>query len=99
MANIRVTFQELASKGEELQALNASFKAAVGELESLEEALSGMWEGEAKDAFRNAFRSDKVQMDNFYNAIEVYVQRLNEILNKYVEAENTNVGIAETRNY
>lgn len=99
MATFRVTTNELKAKAEALRALNAQFKNEVGNLEALEGALSGMWEGEARDAFHNAFSSDKIQMDNFYNAIETYVMRLEAAAAKYAQAEAANVEIANTRNY
>ncbi|MFR6171112.1 MAG: WXG100 family type VII secretion target [Blautia sp.] len=99
MATFRVTTNELKAKAEELRTLNAQFKNEVGNMETLENSLSGMWEGEAKAAFHNAFSSDKVQMDNFYNAIEVYIQRLEAAAVKYAQAEATNVEIASTRKY
>ena len=99
MAAFTVTAKELQAKAEELRNLNQQFKSEVSNLESVEGALSGMWEGEARDAFHNAFNSDKIQMDNFYNAIELYAVRLQEAASKYMQAEAPNVEIANTRNY
>lgn len=99
MASFTVTAKELQAKAEELRNLNQQFKSEVSNLESVEGALSGMWEGEARDAFHNAFNSDKTQMDNFYNAIELYAARLQEAASKYMQAEAANVEIANTRNY
>lgn len=99
MALIRVSTSELKAKAEELKNLNFQFKSSVSELESVENNLSGMWEGEARDAFHNAFNNDKVQMNNFYNAIEVYVQRLEEAAAKYAQAEAANAELAGTRSY
>ena len=96
---IRVEASQLIAKANELKNLNAQLKSTIGELESSEEALRGMWEGEANDAFHNAFNSDKIQMNNFYNAIEMYVYRLLEIAAKYQQAEATNLEIANNRTY
>lgn len=99
MATFTVTSNELKTKAEELRNLNQQFKNEVSSLESLEGTLSGMWEGEARDAFHKAFDSDKIQMNNFYNAIETYVMRLEEAAAKYTQVEAANVEIANTRNY
>lgn len=99
MSEFRVSVQELKTKVEALRSLNAQFKSSVGELESTENNLSSMWEGDAKAAFHNAFTSDKVQMDNFYNAIEVYAQKLETIMARYMQAEAANVEIATERKY
>ena len=99
MAEIKVMTNELKSKIEELRPLNTQFKSAVGELESTEASLNSMWEGNAKTAFHNAFTSDKQQMDNFYTVIELYAQKLEVMLAKYIQAENTNIELANNRTY
>lgn len=99
MALINVTAAHLKAQAEELKQLNATFKSTVNELESTEAQLNSMWEGEANTAFHNAFSRDKIQMDNFYNAIEVYVNALLTIASKYQLAEGMNVETATTRNY
>ena len=96
---IRVTASELISKANQLKEFNQQFKGCITDLESTEAALGNMWEGEANDAFRTAFNNDKVQMTNFYNAIEMYVYRLLEIAAKYQQAEATNKDIASNRTY
>ena len=58
-----------------------------------------MWEGEAKTAFHKAFTQDVTQMHNFYNAIEQYVQKLDQIATAYEQAEKKNTATATTRKY
>lgn len=99
MSEFVVSVNDLKAKVETLRQLNAQFKGKVGEMESTEASLNGMWEGEAKEAFHNAFTSDKTQMNNFYNAVEVYAQRLESIAARYAQAEAANVGIASERTY
>ncbi len=99
MAQIRVTMSQLKTQAEQLEALNEQFKSQVNELEATEQQLGTMWEGEAKEAFHNAFTSDKVQMDNFYNAIKSYVQVLLMNAAKYSQAENASYQLAAERTY
>ena len=99
MAIIRVTTAQLKTGAEELRNLNQQFKAAVSDLESTESSLNSMWEGDARNAFHQAFTNDKTQMDNFFNAIEVYAQRLEAAAAKYEQAEALNTEIATTRTY
>lgn len=99
MADFTVSISDLKTKVDTLRQLNAQFKNQVGELESTEANLNGMWEGEAKNTFHNAFSSDKTQMNNFYNAVEVYAQRLEAIAARYAQAEATNIEIAAERTY
>lgn len=99
MGVIRVSATELRGKAEELTALNNNLKTNVSDLEASEQNLASMWDGEAKDAFHQAFSNDKIQMTNFSTLIEKYVATLLTIASKYEQAENTNVGTATTRNY
>lgn len=99
MAMIRVTSAQLTAGASDLKNLNSSFKNAVNQLQNTEQALTAMWEGEAKEAFHSAFNQDKIQMDNFFNAIEVYVQRLEAAAVRYRNAENQNVNTANERKY
>lgn len=99
MADFSVSISELKAKVENLRQLNAQFKSQIGELEGTENNLCGMWEGQAKETFHNAFSNDKVQMNNFYNAVEVYAQRLEAIAARYAQAEVNNVEIAGERKY
>lgn len=99
MAEIMVTAAQLQSKAEELNQLNATFKSKVDGLEQTETALMGMWEGEAKEAFHNAFNRDKINMQNFYNAIAQYVNALQQMAAKYAQGEAQNTQIAQQRTY
>lgn len=99
MALISVTAAQLKAKADELTNLNGSFKSNVQDLEATEQNLAGMWEGQAKEAFHNAFNNDKVQMTNFSTLIEKYVNTLITIASKYEQAESINTDTASSRNY
>ena len=99
MASFITTPAQLRAKAEELSSLNNSFKTNVSELETEEQNLMGMWEGQAKEAFHQAFSSDKIQMTNFSTLIEKYVASLLTIAAKYEEAERINTETATARKY
>ena len=99
MAEILTTTAQLRAQAEALRNLNDSFKSSVAQLESTENTLMGMWDGDAKATFHQAFSSDKVQMDNFYNAIANYSYVHEQIAANYDKAEATNANTASTRNY
>lgn len=99
MALIRVTAAQLKAKAEELTSLNNSLKTNVSELEACEQNLASMWDGQAKDAFHQAFTNDKIQMTNFSTLIEKYVYTLQAIAVKYEQAEMKNTETASTRSY
>ncbi len=96
---IVVTAAQLKAQAEELRQLNSTFKSTVNDLEATEGNLNSMWEGEANNTFHNAFARDKIQMDNFYNAIEVYVNALLNIAAQYQQAESVNTETAANRTY
>jgi WXG100 family type VII secretion target len=89
----------IRSKAEELHTKNGNLKKQIDNLVNQENSLNSMWSGDANDEFHKAFNSDITQMNNFYNAIEQYVSKLQEIANKYDAAEKKNAQIAQQRKY
>lgn len=99
MSSFRVTTSSLTSQAEELTALNGQFRSAIEQLSTTELSLRGMWEGEANDAFHAAFTTDKGKMEQFYNLIIQYIEKLNMIAMRYNQTEATNTQIATNRTY
>lgn len=93
MSEIQVTSTTLRNKAEELNQLNEQFRKAVNSLIEEEGALRSQFEGQTSDAFHNKFSKDSIQMNNFYNAIAQYAQKLTEIAASYEKAEQDNVAI------
>lgn len=99
MAYIQVTSSELRKQAGQLRELNVSYQTQVTSLESAEQSLKNMWEGQANNAFHTAFTKDKGQMDNFHGAIEQYIAALLAIAVKYEQAESRNTDTASKRVY
>ena len=99
MAQILVTSAELRATAANLRECNSNFRNQVASLESSEGNLNTQWQGEAKDAFHNAFMRDKAFMDKFAAEIDNYCTVLETIAQKYDEAERANVETATTRKY
>ncbi len=97
MSMFRVTTTILRAEAEKLKELNEQFKSNVEMLTEKENSLSGMWEGEARNAFHTAYSNDKVQFDNFYRVINEFVNRLQEDAAAYDKAESIAVDIATKR--
>ena len=97
MSAFQVTPKSLQTTGEQLARLNGEFVKATQELETQEQSLNGMWEGEAKDAFHNAFNLSKSDFARFAKAINEYVEALYAISKQYSTSEGKNVGIASRR--
>ncbi len=99
MAEILVTAQEIRKKASDLREQNSKFKMQVGNLESQEGELVGMWEGQARNAFDQALKTDKNQFDALYQLIEQYCQTIETIASNYEKAETENYNTAATRTY
>lgn len=99
MAYFQVTSSELRSAAGRISDLNNQFKAKAEQLGEQEAALCSMWEGQAKDAFHQAFLRDRQQMNVFEQLIASYVQALLEIAVRYEQAEARNREIAVARKY
>ena len=99
MSQFKVTSSVLKSQSSELSDLNGRFKSAVEQLVTAEANLNSMWAGEANDAFHNAFMVDRGKMNEFYNLISQYVEKLNTIATRYEQTEKTNTDIASSRTY
>ena len=89
--------QELVKQAQELQALNERFKTEVSTMTEKEEALSSMWEGEARNAFHNAYATDVQKFENFYNGINRFVEALSNSAQEYAKAEQAAQAAASTK--
>ncbi len=99
MAEIMVTSASLEAKATELETFNNDLKTLIEQLSTDEQTLSGMWEGDARNAFHASFERDKAQVYSFYHAIASYVNALRTIAKEYNKAEATNVQTATQRKY
>ncbi len=97
MARFRVTAREVRRTAENLRSQNRYFNSQVNSLQNSERRLHGMWEGQAHDAFHNAFMHDKDYMARFHQLIEQYCRALDEIARQYEEAERRNLHTARER--
>lgn len=99
MADFKVTTSVLKTQADELTELNGRLKTSIEKLVTSESSLNSMWDGEANDAFHAAFATDKGKMDEFYNLIMQYIERLRTITVRYEQTEQTNTEIASSRTY
>ena len=99
MSYFYVTSSELRKKAGRITDLNSQFKSKASQLSQQETALCSMWEGQAKDAFHNAFNTDKEYMNQFYVLIQKYCQALEQIAQAYEDAEARNTDTATKRSY
>ena len=93
----RVTPAQLMQQAQDLQTLNERFRTEVNAMTEKEESLSGMWEGEARNAFHNAYATDAQKFQEFYNTVARFIQTLSEDAQKYQKAEAQAAAVANTR--
>jgi len=67
----------------------------VNGMTSHEQALNGMWEGDAKNTFDKAYNQNLIQFENFYKGINEYVKALNQVADEYDRTEAINVQVAK----
>ena len=97
MAEIKVKSTELKSKAETLTQLNSKFRQEVQKMIQYESELATMWEGDAQQAFRQAFNTDRQKMDLFAKTIDTYIRALQADAEIYEQAETRAYQTAKTR--
>lgn len=95
MAQIIANPKELETQANELLGMKSNLKCEVDYLAKLENSLSQMWEGPARDEFHTYFTKDYNQMIQFYNLIEQYAKTLLNIAAEYDKAETASKIIAQ----
>lgn len=99
MSRFSVTAAELNNAVSTLNEDNNQFRARVNELMNCAQELASMWQGEANDRFNNALNSDQERWVEFASLIDQYNEALQNIIQIYNNAEETNTSTATTRSY
>ncbi len=94
MAEFQVTSSQLKNQANEIRNLGTQFQASLENLSSAEQSLSSMWEGDAKETFRNAFQMSHAKMETYKGVINQYAAALDTIAQQYEQAESVNVSTA-----
>ncbi len=96
MAEIYVkSSSDLEAVIQELTNLNTTFRTKAEEINNEKTTLTTKWEGDASTAFQEHFDKEYPNFETFATAIDEYVQGLQQILEQYNTAEDTNVSIAQ----
>lgn len=99
MSFYQINSNDLRNQCEQLITLNGRLKQEKEALSSNELALNGMWEGEARDTFHQAFIRDMGQMESFIDTIDSYTKVIDQIATRYDSAEAHNYSTANLRTY
>ena len=87
MADIILTPTVVAQKAEDLRSYATQLTNDKEDFESAEEALAGMWDGEAKDSFRTKFQTGMQHVQTYIEAVNNYAAALDEIKQELEEAD------------
>ena len=99
MAQYEVTSAQLNNVKNELSSYNDQFIQRVRDLETKQQELKSMWQGDANNSFDAAFNSDKEKWTTFASLMQQYIEALGKIAEAYDKAEAANVETAKNRTY
>lgn len=77
-----------------LQQLNGRYQETSQDIVQEAKKLTQKWEGEASERFQETFNKEQHCFEDFYQGIMDYLKVLNNILERYERAEETNINIA-----
>jgi len=99
MSRFSVTAADLNNAVRTLAEDNNQFRSRVSELMNCAQELASMWQGEANNRFNAALNTDQERWNEFATLIDQYNQALQQIIQIYSNAEESNVSTAATRSY
>lgn len=99
MSRFSVTAAELTNAVSTLAEDNNQFRSRVNELMNCAQELASMWQGEANNRFNTALNTDQERWAEFAALIDQYNEALQQIIQIYNNAEETNTSTASTRSY
>ena len=94
MAEYMVNPFSVTDVKKELEASNKVISARIDDLEQINTELSGIWEGLAQEAYREALSKEIVTLQNYQAVISEYCIALSDIAAGYYGIEQQNADIA-----
>jgi len=88
---IKVDPQKLISTAEEFSGTGNQVKTLTDNMISIIDSLKSVWEGEAATTYNTKFHQLQDDMEKMNRMIQEHVKDLNEMAQKYITAENTNI--------
>lgn len=85
---------QIQSVIDQLTTDNAKFLEKTEALAAEAKLLAGKWEGDASDSFQAHFTTEQAKYMAFHEGINQYITALQQILQKYEQAEQANTAIA-----
>lgn len=89
---LKVTPDQLRSTASEFSGTNANIKGLTDQMIQIVNEMNGeIWHGDAAQAYFNKFNGLKDDMGNIYTDIDTHVNGLNDMAQRYDQAEIKNV--------
>lgn len=93
MADIKITFEEVKTKANEIHACNVNLDQALKDIKSNITSLDAQWTSDASETIRGKINGMQAKFTTYYEIIESYVEFLNSTASTYQTTEtviNTN---------
>jgi len=87
---LKVTPEKLIQTSGEFEALGGQMKNLTGEMLSLIDSLSSVWQGEASLAYQGKFKNLSSDMEKLYRMVQEHARDLQEMAAQYQSAESGN---------
>lgn len=87
---LRVDPQKLISTADEFGTTGGQVKSLTDRMLSIVDSLKAVWEGDAATTYNTKFHQLEDDMNRMYRMIDEHVKDLNEMAQRYIEAENIN---------
>lgn len=88
---LKVTPEKLIQTSGEFAVEGGQMKNLTGEMMSLVQGLSSIWQGEAAASYEGRFSSLQSDMDKLYRMVQEHVTDLQEMAGHYQKAESSNI--------
>lgn len=92
--SITVTPEELKKNAAEFSETGNSMHQIASNMLQTVQSLSGIWEGDAADAYRGNFKRFQGSFDKLKKTVDAHASALTDLAQLYQQAEQQNVEIA-----
>lgn len=96
MERLVVTSSQLKSISDQFKTVANQVKRTTDDMMTTVNSINNVWEGDAASAYKTQFGKLQEDMDQMYKMIMEYDKDLDEIAQKYNEAEKANAQLAQS---
>jgi len=93
---LKVTPEKLRSTASSFSSSASEVNSITSQMMQLVKALGSSWQGEASSAYLTKFGQLQDDMDKMHRMIQEHVQDLNDMADKYQQAENASADLGNS---